>query len=250
MHLMYGTEPRQHFDRFNIDVNYIVGKILAKVKVDVMKLSPVDGRKLEDVKLEDILPKCGEYFINCCLMPAIKKLSAADGRLKKAEFDDSRVVEGIVDGEELEMKFVKDVMPVLLECSSEVTSNKPYFIIRQVALRSFWQSKIHPKLYISPKRFAAIVQASLASHGASTGLSIDLANTFLDAISCDQNEANNIRSIDAFAVAKIGRMLPLQEYSFVEVVKMIADSSDDSHSYQNLTQFNQIDTVNTLLLCQ
>ena len=254
MHLMYGTEPRQHFDRFNIDVNCIVGKILAKVKVDVMKLSPVDGRKLEDVKLEDILPKCGEYFINCCLMPAIKKLSALEVKSDKEKMLIEILSQRGLDLTDIdryfcvdciksvgaEIRIVEEHVPGLSLLAAEASMNKPYFVIKHRVLRQFWVENIHPRLNISTKNFLVLIQNYLSAHGKSSGQSIDLANSFRDAIFSDHDESDNI---DAFSMEKAGRMHNCQDYEFVDVINVIASNFNRTKIIQNLPIINSTEEV-------
>ena len=257
MHLMYGTEPRQHFDRFNIDVNYIVGKILAKVKVDVMKLSPVDGRKLEDVKLEDILPKCGEYFINCCLMPAIKKLSALEVKSDKEKMlieilsergldivngnEKSPWLKSLIGAVRREINDVDKIVPTLLDLAGEVVSNKPYFAIKQIALRNFWYSKIHPKLSIPAKKFSVLVQNFMSAHGMSSKDAIDLGCRFSEMLLGD-HELDGV--IDTFALRKIARMQDYRSLKFAEIVRKCTVRSQ---ILQNLPQYDFSHTVRSLI---
>ena len=214
---MYGTEPRQHFDRFNSDVDYVMEKIFAEVKASAKLETLGNASQMESLKLEDDFPVCSEYYINCSLMPIIKKLSAMETRSNRVGRPEK--CGGAVDEDIL---VAKEAVAGLLHQASEQTANKPYFVIKQPALRDFWVSKFHPILSTSEKRFVVMLQESLVENGASSVLAIDYTNNFCSAISTYLDE---VKKFDAHALAAAGRTFPFTQSEFIDVVQYIANSS-------------------------
>jgi hypothetical protein len=99
--------------------------------------------------------------------------------------------------------------------ADRIVDNKPFFIIKQVALQKFWESQVHPKLMVSPKAFCILLQSFLTSIGISYILAIDLANLFRDSV---KKHVDDTGLIDAFAVARLSRRLNVNSEPNIEAV--------------------------------
>jgi hypothetical protein len=217
--LIFGLEPKHQFERFDTDLTHSVHSLCTYFEIDT-----------ED----SLFPQSTSYFAVCNLMPTIKKVNIMENseKLQKrvkcsVSLDAVLSRAGAVVTEDLraevkrDMKAVQAAVASLQGESMDETIIKPYFVIQQKALREFWITKIHPKLSVSQKKLAILVQTFLSARGAGSVLAVELANIFK---ACTTNELDPTKHVDCFTIAKLGRKVRFDEPNFVEVVKEIADS--------------------------
>jgi hypothetical protein len=242
-HLMYNSEAGRRFAHFNLEIEDVVrrlglhfGNVASSLFKEVAAvlakdppyfvaglLMPVAG------EMEDLAQKKSKAKKSARHIVAVDETTPADVSTKHRSQAHENVCEllsqrGVEVSDKLatevlhEVHLVRRASAKLLAAATEDVVNQPYFVIKQVALRDFWVSQIHPKLSVTPKTFGTTVQTYLSAKGANYMEAIELAKVFRKALKPYLESADG--NVDAFALAGVARRLRINtEVDFEAVVR-------------------------------